>query len=122
MKPTSPIRALTFLATLLLAGIFSPHFVGAAETAIVSGKTAYNGMGVEDAEITADDGRQMFRGKSGYHGSFILHLPEGTYELKATLTLPGAGRIGGGVSSFAVPPGVPRLDKVTIEMQPLPGE
>jgi hypothetical protein len=100
--------------------------------AAVSGKTVYKEMGLgavmalEDVTIRVfrrQDGnwQKYAQTRSGYHGSFVVHLPEGSYMLtartilrKTTGNLELSGRLEGLVVSYSDR----RVDRIVLELQP----
>jgi hypothetical protein len=85
---------------------------------LVSGKTVYGNMGIEEVALTATraDGL-IVRGRSGYHGSFLLHLPPGVYDIGAAgETAPGQ-LLQGRFKGFNVPPGPARIEKLVIQLE-----
>jgi len=92
----------------------------------VSGKTAYRGMGIEGAEVVAwslapEGSAPVDRTRSGYHGSFLLHLPPGTYRLEARALVP-KGRddlpLQGVLQPVEVPAGASRVDRLVVRLAP----
>lgn len=76
---------------LLLALALGAPASGESPT-IVTGKTVYGQMGVEEVTVIAlRDGVETARTKSAYHGTFRLSLEPGVYELHANGTLPDGG-------------------------------
>jgi len=104
------MKILTALAALLLFFGFS----AAGEMVLVTGKTAYKGMGVEEVRILAggDGFKEEF--KSTYHGTFRMELPPGEYNLTAVGELPGI-RLTGHLA-LEVDEGVKRIDRVIINL------
>ncbi len=91
----------------------------------VAGKTAYRGMGIEGTRVLAER-RQGDRWveadttRSGYHGSFLLHLRPGVYRLTARAVIPDRGGtrlLAGRLEGLEVPEGVGRVDRVVIELR-----
>lgn len=101
------------------------------ETSVtVSGKTAYGDLAVEGAAVSAlrleaGVGTPVGSTRSGYHGSWILRLPPGTYRLEAEGSLPAAG--GGALSLSGVLGRVHvagdegRVDRLLISLEPTGG-
>ncbi len=92
----------------------------------MSGKTAYRGMGIEGAEVVAwplapEGSGPADRTRSGYHGSFLLHLPPGTYRLEARALVP-KGRddlpLRGALQPVEVPAGTSRVDRLVVQLIP----
>lgn len=96
------------------------------DATVVSGKTVYRGMGVEEVrlEVFPAAGRgaePVARGRSGYHGSFALHLAPGRYQVAARGSLPGPGgshRPLVASQSLEVPAGSGRIDRWVVELGP----
>lgn len=95
----------------------------------VSGKTAYGDLAVEEVAVTAlrEEGGAWLPAaatRSGYHGSWMLRLPAGTYRLEARGSLPAAG--GGEVLLAGTREGVVltgakgRVDRLVISLVPDP--
>jgi len=111
---------------LVLFALFGCHPSPRSLT-LVSGKTVYGDMALEDVHI------EMFRReqtrwryfsetRSGYHGSFRIHLPTGVYRITASKTL----RIGhdeiqvtGKLEDLKVENPGGRIDRVVILMVPV---
>lgn len=108
--PLAPSVFIAFILTVLTL----PAAL-AAEKTLVSGRVAYGEMGIEEAEVAAlADGKVVDKVKSGYHGAFLLHLPEGAYALKARGEV-ARGRFASGVLlGVEIPRGLKRLDRLTI--------
>ena len=93
--------------------------------AAVAGKTAYRGMGIEGARVVAErrEGDRWVQAdgtRSGYHGSFLLHLQPGSYRLTARAAIPNRGGtrlLTGRVGDLTVAPGARRVDRVVIELR-----
>ncbi len=92
----------------------------------MSGKTAYRGMGIEGAELvawplSAETPAPADRTRSGYHGSFLLHLPPGTYRLEARALVP-RGRedlpLRGVLQPVEVPARARRVDRLVVQLTP----
>jgi len=94
----------------------------------VSGKTAYQGMGMENALITVyrqepSGWQKQTETNSGYHGSFRFSVPEGTYRLVArTEVRMGTKRIPveGTVNNLRIQGPGGRIDRVVITLQASP--
>ncbi len=94
----------------------------------ITGKTVYGGMAIEEVEVRAlrwEEGRWMERGasQSGYHGSFALSVPSGRYRLEANGVIPRGPEnvaLGGHVDLPETAPGDRRIDRVVIELFPVP--
>ena len=92
---------------------------------MVSGKTAYAGMGVEEVRLAAlpldaPEGATAVYGKSGYHGSFALRLMPGHYRIEGRGELPQRGepnRVLTGQVVVEVPAGDSRVDRVMLELR-----
>ncbi len=118
-----PVLA-ALLLVLLALGPWGCARPGDAPVA-VAGKTAYRGMGIEGARVVAERmeaGRwvEADNTRSGYHGSFLLHLRPGTYRLAARAVIPDRGRtrlLTGRLGELTVPSGVRRVDRVVIELR-----
>ncbi|PLX42149.1 MAG: hypothetical protein C0609_09940 [Deltaproteobacteria bacterium] len=104
------MKILMTLAAFLAFSIWA----SAGETVTVSGKTIFEGMGVEEVRILAEGGGMKKEFKSTYHGTFRVELPPGVYTLKARGALPGLELAGD--KSIEVKGGERRLDRVTIPL------
>ena len=63
-----------------------------AGTVTVTGKTVYQNMALEDAQITiyrreGSSWKFCSDTRSGYHGTFRVHIPAGRYQLAASKTI-----------------------------------
>jgi hypothetical protein len=95
------------------------------DTVVVSGKTVYRGMAVEEVQLevfpAAPRGAEpVARGRSGYHGSFALRLAPGTYRVAARGSLPGPGGrdlILVASQALEVAPGEGRIDRWVVELR-----
>ncbi len=94
--------------------------------AAVAGKVAYRGMGIEEARLAADRRGPAgwepagITGRSGYHGSFLLHLPAGTWRIRATADLadgPDTRTVRGATGPVTVGPDTRRIDRVVVELE-----
>jgi hypothetical protein len=93
---------------------------------VLSGKTVYGEMALEDVDLEVyrwepSRWRYISDTRSGYHGSFRVHLPPGTYSFKANKTL----RIGqvevsltGKLEDLEIEKPGGRIDQVVILMVP----
>ncbi len=111
------------LALLVVVAGCSP---GSPRPAAVAGKVAYRGMGIEEVRLEVD--RQGpagwepagITGRSGYHGSFLLHLPEGTWRIRAAARLPdgpGTRAVRGASPPVVVGPATRRIDRVVVRLE-----
>jgi hypothetical protein len=90
----------------------------------VSGKTAYNGMGMENVLITVyrqeqPCWQQHDDTRSGYHGSFIFSAPDGTYRLVARTDIrmgTRTVRLEGAVDNLVIQKHGGRIDRVVINL------
>lgn len=96
----------------------------------VSGKTAYGDLAVEEAQIVAlgagaPDGAPVASTRSGYHGSWVLRLPPGTYRLEARASLPAAGgatiQLFGALDGLVLEGPSGRVDRVVLRLEPAAG-
>jgi len=97
---------------------------------IITGKTVYAGMAIEEVRVRVlrpdgDQWKESGSGRSGYHGSFIVKTYPGTIRLEArgeifknNKKIPLAGR----VAALEVPSGIRRVDRIVIELAPVPDE
>ena len=95
---------------------------------VVTGKTVYAGMAIEEARVLVlrsdgDQWKESASGRSGYHGAFIVRTNPGTIRLEArgeifrnNKKIPLAGR----VTTLEVPSGIRRMDRIVIELAPVP--
>jgi hypothetical protein len=96
----------------------------------ITGKTVYAGMAIEEVRILVlrldgDQWKESASGRSGYHGSFIVKTNPGTIRLEArgkifknNKEIPLSGR----VTVLEVPPNIRRMDRIVIELAPVPDE
>jgi len=122
MKGPSIFRLVisSFLATVLLAACHpSPR-----DLAVVSGKAVYGDLALEDARLEIDKweqaGWQHFQdARSGYHGSFRVHLPPGTYRFTASkkIRMGQGGFTATGHEDLKIDKPGGRIDQVIIRMQ-----
>jgi hypothetical protein len=115
------LGVLALFAASIVVGLPSGCTQGSDNPAtLVAGKAVYAGMGIEGAQVTAlaqVDDKVVDQTLSTYHGSFILHLPPGTYTLTGTALVPrgeGELQVGGEISGVLVEN--ERLDRITILM------
>lgn len=104
--------------------------LGGAGQVAITGKTVYAGMAIEEVQVLVlqwdgDHWKESASGRSGYHGSFIVKTNPGTVRLEAkgviykdNIRIPLAGR----VTALEVPPGIRRMDRIVIELDPVPDE
>ncbi len=96
----------------------------------ITGKTVYAGMAIEEVQVRVlrldgDQWKESASGRSGYHGSFIVKTDPGRIRLegrgeiyKDNKKIPLAGR----VTVLEVPSGIRRMDRIVIELAPVPDE
>jgi len=109
------------MATLVLVACHpSPR-----DQTVVSGKTVYGDLALEDVQIQIhrweEAGWQYLSdSRSGYHGSFRVHLAPGTYRITASKTI----RVGqkevmvtGILDGLEVDGSGKRIDQVVIELR-----
>jgi len=101
---------------------------GEAGQVIITGKTVYAGMAIEEVRVwvlrlDGDQWKESASGRSGYHGSFIVKANPGRIRLEArgeifkdNKKIPLAGR----VTALEVPSGIRRMDRIVIELAPDP--
>lgn len=101
---------------------------GGAGQVTITGKTVYAGMAIEEVQVRVlrpdgDRWKESGAGRSGYHGSFIVKTNPGTIRLEArgeifrnNEKIPLAGR----VAALDVPSGTRRMDRIVIELAPVP--
>jgi hypothetical protein len=115
----------SFLLFILLSGCHpSPR-----DLTVVSGKTVYGDLALEDVQIEIfrlekSEWRYYSETRSGYHGSFRTHLPPGEYRLTAAKTI----RLGqeevlvtGTLEDLILIEAGGRMDQVVIVMDPARG-
>lgn len=116
-KPAMPTPFVLLTASLLMV---CQSVMGAEPPTVtlIAGKTVYKDMGMEDVEITArHEGKQSFSAKSGYHGSFLMHLPPGVYEVKATGLIRPGEAVQGKIERLDIKPGTTRIDRLVITLE-----
>ena len=118
------LSAIPVLMALLILACGQPS---PRKFTLVSGKTVYGKMAMEDAYLEIrrlEESRWHYFSdtRSGYHGSFRVHLPPGTYSLRADKTL----RVGqeevlvtGTLDDLRVDEPGGRIDQVVILMVPV---
>jgi len=99
---------------------------GAEGKVVITGKTVYAGMAIEEVQVRVfrlDGGqwKEAGSGRSGSHGSFIVKAKQGMIRLEArgeifrnNKKIPLAGR----VTALEVPSGTRRMDRVVIDLAP----
>jgi len=109
------------------AGLLGAGCGGVGSSATVAGKTAYGEMAIEGASVAAlrrdgEELREVASTRSGYHGSWVLRLPPGTYRLEARASLPRAGQaplsLTGSLDGVSVGPDLARVDRLLIRLVP----
>lgn len=95
---------------------------------VITGKTVYAGMAIEEVQVRVlrldgDRWKESTSGRSGYHGSFIVKTNPGMIRLEArgeifknNKMIPLSGR----VTILEVPSGIQRMDRIVIELAPVP--
>jgi Cd2+/Zn2+-exporting ATPase len=113
---------------VFLVALFSACDRRTAGQVVLTGKTVYAGMAIEEVQIRVfrQDGSQWKEstsGRSSYHGSFLVKTKPGRIRLEARgeiykdkKKIPLAGR----VDLLEVPPDTPRVDRIVIELSPVP--
>lgn len=95
----------------------------------VSGKTAYGDLAVEEVSVIAlrAEGEVWVPAaatRSGYHGSWLLRLPAGTYRLEARGSLPapegGEVLLAGAREGVVLTGAERRVDRLRIVLAPDP--
>jgi hypothetical protein len=97
---------------------------------VVTGKTVYAGMAIEEVRVRlfrpdGDQWKEISSGRSGYHGSFVVKTNPGTIRLEARGEIFKNNRkipLAGQVTAFEVPSGIRRMDRIVIELAPVPDE
>ena len=90
---------------------------------VVTGKVVYGTLAMEGAVLKVfrqEDGWELVEESfSGYHGSFRLHLAEGTYRIEAGTTIRSGGatlRLSGVLDGLTVNRKKGRMDQVVVEL------
>ena len=103
---------------------------GEEEQVVITGKTVYAGMAIEEVQVRVfrlheGQWKESASGRSGYHGLFIVKAKRGMIRLEArgeifrnNKKIPLAGRI----TAPEVPSGIRRMDRIVIELAPVPDE
>jgi hypothetical protein len=100
---------------------------GEVEKVVITGKTVYAGMAIEEVQVRVlrsdgDQWKESASGRSGYHGSFIVKTNPERIRLEAkgeiykdNKKIPLVGR----VTDPEVPSGIRRMDRIVIELAPV---
>ena len=96
---------------------------------LVSGKTVYGNLALEDVHLEIhrwEESGWDYHGetRSGYHGSFRLHLPSGEYSITARKTIrigQGEVLVTGTLEDLKIEKPGGRIDQVVILMVPARG-
>ena len=124
-QPWQQVYRILIMATFVLVACHpSPR-----NLTLVSGKTVYGKMAMEDADIVVyrwepSRWRYISDTRSGYHGSFRVHLPPGTYSIKASKTIRvGQGEVSltGKLEGLKVEERGGRIDQIVVIMVPVSG-
>ena len=101
-KTHSFIKCFIFLAIAVLLSVASSCTQPSRSLTVVTGKVVYGTLAMEGAELKIyrqENGSSFAKAtedkkwkvveesRSGYHGSFRLHLAEGTYRIEANTTI-----------------------------------
>lgn len=94
----------------------------------ITGKTVYAGMAIEEVRVRVlrldgKDLKESSSGRSGYHGSFIVNTSPGRIRLEASGEIFKGNKkipLAGGVADLEVPSGIRRMDRIVIELAPVP--
>lgn len=111
----------------LLASILLPTcHPSPRDLTVVTGKTVYGEQALENVTLQVHQReeagwRYLSDSRSGYHGSFRLHLPPGTYRITASKTI-RAGQeqliMTGVLGVLEVKSSTRRIDQVVIKLTP----
>ncbi len=129
---THPVNGRSGFSEIMLLLLFQLPACGwgGAGQVVITGKTVYAGMAIEEVQVRVlrlegDQWKESASGRSGYHGSFIVKTNPGMIRLEArgeifkdNQKIPLAGR----VTALEVPSGIRRLDRIVIELAPVPDE
>lgn len=110
-----------YIAALILAIVAFqvPTCAFSGELVSVSGKVVYKEYAIEEAEVTAKSGEDFTATvKSGYHGDFLMKLPEGVYDLTAKGLIKPGLLATGILYGLVIPPNSPRVDRLIIHISP----
>jgi hypothetical protein len=91
-KTHSFIKCFIFIAIAVLLSATASCTQPSRSLTVVTGKVVYGTLAMEGAEIRVykvEGGKWKVveESRSGYHGSFRLHLAEGTYRIEANTTI-----------------------------------
>lgn len=123
-SPAVRRRCLLLMISLLISACS-----GGKETRVtVSGKTAYGEMAIEEVSVralveTESGWIEQAAVRSGYHGSFVVDLPPGRYRLEAKGRIFSFGTeipLSGLLEPLEVPAGTKRVDRIRIDLLPVP--
>ena len=125
---THPVNGRSGFCAIMVLLLFQLPACGGAGQVAITGKTVYAGMAIEDVQVRVlrlegDQWKESSSGRSGYHGAFIVKTNPGMIRLEANgeifkdnKRIPLAGRI----TVLEVPSGVRRMDRIVIELAPVP--
>jgi hypothetical protein len=128
-NPANGNYGFTAIMVLLLFQLPACGWGGAGQV-VITGKTVYAGMAIEEVQVLVlrldgDRWKESASGRSGYHGSFIVKTNPGMIRLEArgeifkdNKKIPLAGR----VTALEVPSNIRRMDRIVIELAPVPDE
>lgn len=120
LRPRSYI-ILALAALILVACHPTPR-----KLTVVTGKTVYGDLALEGTRIEVSrwensGWRYLSETQSGYHGSFRIHLPPGTYLLKTSASIRmGDAEIAlsGTMENLVIKEAGGRMDQIVVEMNP----
>lgn len=101
---------------------------GKSPLVVVSGKTVYGKMAIEEVQVrailaTESGWIEQARVRSGYHGTFVVDLSPGRYRLEARGRIFSLGTevpLSGTIEDLEVPAGAGRIDRVRIDLTRVP--
>ena len=86
---------------------------------VVSGTMAMEGADIKVLKVEGGKWKVVAESRSGYHGSFRLHLAEGTYRIEASTTMRSGDHLltlAGALDPLIVDGKQRRIDQVVIEL------
>lgn len=119
-------RIWTFLILLAVTANAASCTLPSRSLTVVTGKVIYGTMAIEGAEIIVNKWNAQSEkwemievSRSGYHGSFRLHLADGSYRLDAMTAVLSGGydlELSGSLEPLNISKGMRRMDQLVIEL------